>query len=800
MILLVPLLLHGGTVIIPEDPPPAPPARDVLVTINGIPHDYEALAAKNIYLVSVSLSVDTYGSFSFLEQSCLPVPTFKQFMTVTLHIDGILCFAGRIEAVDPGDSEYGNTFAYSCLDVAREADYVTITSQDGSGRATYNTPPSDLSFTPTQSGKTVGQIIHDILIVPGNADLLFRAGVGGYSGTATQPVLHIETVQDLASLDMVPPEPVSLGGENILNQIRGFVTHRAPTYVMWVRPDGIIRFVNLKTMPSVSLVLPGKKNVELADPISPPLIDKSIRNARSRVRVVGRDLTTTVLSVKDGTLVPDWTLEEENIWKMKDFEQPGDASDEGVITSHTLTTATLRSNRNTVWWDANFWNGRQGTIYFYNDLFPGAISFDRRSITTTTAMSPGGTATVGWDSSIPLSNLGYDRYRIVARTGRLSLVGRAFKIREKSTGKTGLDSYVGAHLVGGVFPEPAAWANATKHQLVSTPVGAVMYSPTGSTTAWNEWPVNIEVDPDTGRVIATDPIVRFTSTSSQLAVGYPKTVSEGRPLDFAAIVMYNRNNLYADWPPTGNSGRAFEELSLDRPLIKHYPTWRYVGDRPRMVQLARELHASVADPVESGTVTYHGFPDFPIGFHPLKLGYSLNLSLSDGIKTPWTNIPLPVRTVTLTWPQSGGEIHRMSFEVSNQTQPFEGDDMYVNPAYGGNFEIGGDDGFFMSAGAFIEDAPQFTTGEFFIQGAVDDFQSGVMGAIEGSMPQVGQFDAGMAMESIADWAASGPPKAPDKVQGIVRPTEHLAQPGAADKPIVVDQNTDNPSGRPIVIE
>jgi hypothetical protein len=101
----------------------------------------------------------------------------------------------------------------------------------------------------------------------------------------------------------------------------------------------------------------------------------------------------------------------------------------------------------------------------------------------------------------------------------------------------------------------------------------------------------------------------------------------------------------------------------------------------------------------------------------------------------------------MEWPDSGPDIHRMTFNFNNRKRPFEGDALYVHPAFSGNSfgtqdglfiggEIGGmsgltDLGEFNSAMAQQQAAPDTGSPDpgptFDASTAMDGFKSGMEG-------------------------------------------------------------------------
>lgn len=699
---LIPILLRGFDDLGGDGPVTPPPDFAAVLTVGGVDYDHTARALAGITLGTLRLKLDSYDDLSWKEYACKPIPRFKEGQPVTLTIDGLVRFRGEISHIQRMPGPTGWEYAYQTFGLKRLADYVTVSARDGTGEFCANMPPAynDPSYIPDLIGLTVGQIVAKVLQVPATAQALDAIGVGGFSGLPDDPILHAETLADLESLNVVPRRGVILSGVGVLNQVEDLIGQWHRRFLLYVRPDdGVIRVFDIKSLPGQSLVVAGDSGE--FDPVDWPSYDRSVEGCYSQVRIVGRDIVAVLLTLNRESLVEGWDEDLQDDWTIADFERPRDSYDEGTLSSVTAASATVHSADSGVHWDANFWNQRRGRIYFYNEAISGGGFSDSRQITSCTALTAGGSASITWDATHPLTSTDYTTYVLKAETGPLALVGRKFFVRDPASGDVGLDSYIGAHLVT-ALPQPVAWGAGLSRTLFSMPIGSVVWSLDGSLPGYNEVTIPLEVNPEDGSVTFARPIVERTATRQQIESGYPATYASGKPTDVRAVVAYNRGGLTAEYPSPGHGGRAHDELDIERTLLIHVDSWQWSGDFQEMVKLARETWESVCDPIEEGSILHHGAP---AGWDFLALGYALNLSISGGTESEWDGVDLPVRAVTLHWPEQGPEVRTVTFDFSNRCRAFEGHSLQINPAYGGYDGL--DDGFAGGLGAIVAPPPNF---------------------------------------------------------------------------------------------
>lgn len=599
-----------------------------------------------------------------------PIPLFSCGMPVSLTVDGTTVFVGDLDNYNQSTTDQGWMVSCTATGLKTRAARVPVTGTDGSGTLVYNRPPNDPDYVSSGAGLSVGQIVERALEVSTTATALNALSVGNYTAGA----LPSATTTDLAALTIVPPSEVSFSGDNLFGQIEGFIKKWHPKYAVWLQPNGTIRVTNLFTMSAQTLTVPGAGT---ADPVSAPQFSRSTQGCFTKVTIKGRDIQKAELSLLDESLVRGWSGAEESAWTFGDFIKPKDARDEGVITALTSTTATCDPTDASATAATNYWTpaNRAGWIQLYWDSGDGIDIFETRAITASTSLSAGGTYVITWDASQPISHTNYTKYRIVGRSGGLIDVGRLYLVKEKNTGVTGLNTYVGSHLTR-KFPRPVPWANNGKSFDIDQAAGLVQWSLTGN-PPYIEWPVEVEVVPSVGGVRFKEPVFRasasppLTDTST-----FPTTYAGGKPVDVRVAVAYNRGTLTATKPSSSWEGTAYTERGLEREKVINFDGWTYVGDKASMESLAQEHLDVIKDEIIEGSITYYGYPSFD----PLTMGYSLNIGIQ-GVSGPLDGIDLPVRTVTVRWPQDAATTNEVVFRFSNRRRPFEGDDLYVHPSF-----------------------------------------------------------------------------------------------------------------------
>jgi hypothetical protein len=607
------------------------------------------------------------------------LPPWTTGTPVSLSVNGTVVFNGDIDDFSSHQTNMGWAMQFRSLGLKKRADYAPVVGLDGSGVAGYNrSPTGDPLYSPTLAGQSVGQIISSVLRVVPTATLLDALGIGAYT-TLTPPTLPAATVADLANLTVVPPTPVLLQGQNVFNACVDLCRNWHPKYVLWIQPDGTIRATNLFTMTANAFVIPNEAGA--ADTVTWPTISRDTADCRTQVQIIGQSITVAVCSLQSGTLIAGWTSMEQSTWTIKSFTQPTDSYDQGAVSSVTTSSCTVTSDYPTATWVTNFWTGRQGHITLIDPAGTGINITDNRLITSNGSLAAGGSATVTWDATTPLNSLSYTRYIILGQNTPEALVGRLFLIRDPNTGLTGVNTYVGANLEQ-TFPYPVAFSNNSNYGgaaggLTSTPVANIFYSSNGL-APYTSFPATIQINQQLGAVVFTEPVVKAIALDSTLEVGWPASFAQGLYFDVVVAIPYNRGGMVAQAPSSGFSGTAFTVDGITRPLQLYIPAFNYLNLTANMITLANEYLTVFQDAIVEGSI---GYRTFPTAFNPLVFPYALTLSTT-GVTNWFDGLNLPVRSVSLKWPQGTGMQHEVGFNFSNRHRPFQGNDLYIRPLPG----------------------------------------------------------------------------------------------------------------------
>ena len=106
---------------------------------------------------------------------------------VTLTQDGTLIFAGDTGGhLTHYDERLGWVREWTCYGLAKRAEYIPVTdSVTLTDTARYNLPDDDPDYLASRAGRTMGQIVADVLEMPENKAALAAAGIGNYTSAGT---------------------------------------------------------------------------------------------------------------------------------------------------------------------------------------------------------------------------------------------------------------------------------------------------------------------------------------------------------------------------------------------------------------------------------------------------------------------------------------------------------------------------------------------------------------------------------------------------------------------------------------
>jgi hypothetical protein len=743
------------------------------ITIASTTYDATARAANGfVGIDQLTRCIDGYDELEFHILGCTPEPPFVPGQAVSLSTDdgsgAVLRFTGDILGpVEMSQSETGWSFSYRCIGLKRRGDYITLLSSDGSGVATFNLPLDDEDYLLSTAGKSVGQIVTILLTNVHNSANLAAVGIGAYTSMGPPAVLPAQTIADLALCTIVPNTDVRLEGECLISVLDQFIRAWHPQYSTWVEPDGTIRVASPFAFPPQTLTVPG--GTAAGDPVNWPQCTIDASTCYTRYQIVGKDIGGTVLSVHDGSLERAWTGAQQTAWTLSDFTSPKGSVDSGTLSSVTTTSAVVTSDFPAAHWVVNYWNG--GEIVFYNAVAVGILGTEDKPILSSAAMTAGGTASITWDASIPLSTSSYTRYRMINTNTPLAVVGRLFNVREATGPLLGTATYVGAHLVPRFNRFGYQWANIMQSVPIMYPAAQVLWSQNGK-WPWFSEPIPVQINRDTGQILLQKPAVVVSADlagrTQGLANGWPTTFANGLYYDVQVAVAFNRGDLnaYAPLPGMGvggsnYQGTAYSKYGVTKTKVFPLDTWMWAGDQASLEHLAAERLKTMCDATIEGSIGMH-YDAWTPTWDVFTMGYSLNIAIGSGA-SPLDGENLPVRSMIFRWPNEGADIHTASFRFSNRKAPFSGDSLYLHPSQFAGMNFGNQEG-----GLFIGGN---------IGGMSGDTDAGAYNASMTSGPDAsseGDFDAGEGGGDITAQGSIG------EDWGLGKSGKHLSKPTSKD--------------------
>lgn len=664
----------------------------LIITIAGTAYPVAARNTSRLRIDDLTLELEGYSQLAFHEKKFAPVRSFADGAAVSMTIDGTLAFSGAISEHQAAQAPTGWTHGYTALSNRWLADKVPITATDGTGTAYFNRTPDDDYYLPTDAGLSVGTIFTRVLTNVTTATALNALGIGGYT-SLTPPTLPAALIADLALLTVVPPTPVILSGANIFNQLAQFLSRWHPKYALEVTPAGLIR---ISDTTSATRFVP--RTITLCGPAGPadpcpwPKVSRSVRQCATRIVVVGGpNVTTAMLSLVDGTLAEGFSSTDKTNWTLKAFTQPSGATDYGTVSANTSNTATISSHDATFAFAVNAWSNNQAWITLSSTINTGIAVMEGRPVTANTALVAGGTATITWDASWPVTTSNYDHYRLVGSSGGLIDTWRLYYPREPHTGNTGLNTWVGAHLV----PRSAKlvkWSNSTTSRSEYYTTASII----GGLGSKQMVPWNLYPAPSIGGFRFVYPTVKAFGQDSALNAGSPTTVAGGLPADVQILALFSLGPLTVTVPPDVSGvpqyqGLAYTQSGIQWTEYLNYPDWLFAGDTSSFTTLATEHLAALQDPVIEGEASWYVAGSTP-SWAWMTFANSLNIAVNGG-SSDWTSINATIRSIRFKPVASAeGMTHIISFGFSTRRKPFSGDELYAHPRFAEGQTLGLQDG------------------------------------------------------------------------------------------------------------
>jgi hypothetical protein len=565
---------------------------------------------------------------------------------VQIEVDGVgLVFTGDVvdEQADWTAGGWATTYQARCL--RNRGDWIPLVD-DGTRTTTasYNRPASDLLYLPDRSGKTVGDVIADVLTMDDNAAALHALGIGGYA-SMSPPTLPAETLADLAALDRIPPQVATVSGDKLLSAVAGFLEANAINHDMIVRPDGVIRFLDRRQCVERVVTLD-----DCDQRASLRSVRRSVADCRSAVELWGRPraeakmaaLTTAglVRAYGHSGLTPD---QAEATWTPDDFLR-GNRSI-GTCTVADTLHVTVDPADPAQEWTANAWSQGQwrGMVVLTVDVIAGVASTVTRRVVANTALSAGGTCVLTLDEPLPATD--YTRFELYGDHAGAALVYRRYRVA---------DPEIRAALAR-KFSVDATWTYSDGRAATTTsyPMASVVWSDFGG-PPYSEATDDFTIDGD-GYITFARP--------TYLTAGGRK------PHDVKVLLAVNVGSLTARAPATGHEGTAHGLYGLERPLRKYVKSWTDPGNQAAQDAYARELLDAVKDvtvdvSVEIGRLWAPAF-DFGNGLSVAAAGHPTGLEGAN----------LPIRSVSLAWNSGKASLHTTTVQASNRREAMQPDDL-----------------------------------------------------------------------------------------------------------------------------
>lgn len=578
--------------------------------------------------------------------SSLPDSWSAQPVTLTQHLyngstySDVVVFAGDVVGyVDRYMEGLGWVREYRAMGLLQRANYIPITdSYSLTDTSTWNLPGDDPMFIGSRAGQTVGQIVSAILLMSENAAPLQAAGFN-ISGTGPY-TLPSDTVSDLAGMTFIPPWRVVISGERGLQSLEAFVQTGHPNHFLHVMPDGTIRFFDIRTFTPSTFTIGG-------DPrILPPELTRDYSDNYSQVEIRGNTLCVPVTLQTlpwQGSGDTDGGLQEDFAWGALDnagakaawtpsnYSQPnqwGAAQDAGTCTCPDTTHVTVTSSNTSLTWASNSWGQGAGEALGYVILYQDAVGtsinqFFTARVVSNTALTAGGTSTLTLDTALPVTT--YTSYQLFGLGAGPNIVGRRYKVTNTAI----------AAALQLRFPYPVAYlyAGGSAAEMVTAPMGTVMFGGSGTPPNYSAVSDGITIDPDNGLIYFDKP--------TQVVVGGLNT-----PVTWAdnvqAFVPVAIGTLNA-WAPSSSThgGTLYTVEGIQRTKIITVPDWRDHSNDTNMATFATEMYDAMKDVVVEGSLPYLALLQEKY-YTP---GQSVDIAGADGLSaytTGWESLALPL--------------------------------------------------------------------------------------------------------------------------------------------------------------
>lgn len=572
---------------------------------------------------------------------------------VVLAIDSTTYFTGDIVTASPQYTNIGWVTVYQARCLRNRGDMVPVTDDNTlTDTCAFNLAFDDLNYIAARAGRTVGEIITEVLEMDDNATALDAKGIGNYS-SLSPPTLPTNTTTELAALTHIPPYPCYIQGEKLLAALEGFLSQVAPNHVMWVdQANGELRFTHIDDVVDHEFELG-------TDRVEPTPLSRSVADCFQKVIVRGQpEAEGVMVSLLNGGLDEDFgygavsSATAKAAYDPTDFDTDVLAKSEGTCSCTDTLNVVVNPTDNTQIWDADAWDqtstGLLGTIHLEYTSGAGLTWFVSRRIVSNGALTAGGTCTVTVDRALPATN--YNRFKIYGLSSGQSLVYRKYLVT---------DSDIAAAMTR-QFTYPQAWvgANGDVATMTSEPIGSVLYSDSGS-PPYQEWPIQFTFDASSGNII-------FAQDLRRLIGGF-------EPSDVRALIAVNKGTLTATKPASSYEGTSYTVEGLTNTLTVTSEAWRDPINQSAMEDYAQDLLDSVKDTVVEGSITV-----YDLHTAGLRFGGAASVT-GNGYTTGWEGLALPIMEATLQWNSGTGTNYTTTLMCTNRRAHYTSG-LYLKPS------------------------------------------------------------------------------------------------------------------------
>ena len=566
---------------------------------------------------------------------------------------------GDIVSVSPHfDDSIGWVLSYQCLGLRNRLDWFPHTdSQTGVDTSVYNATPEDgVYYNLSRAGRSVGQILADVLTMPANAATAGALGIGNYALSGGVYSLPAVTANDLAALTVIPPRPVYVNGEKFGDAISGVVEQYTPNHWSWIDPNGNYRFLDKRTA-TVNTLTMG------TDPIEPTELSRDAGDSFQRVVVRGQPIAVmALLKLSLGQITEDFAwgsytnAQAKANWTKGQFNTPGAALDSGACTcssDHRQSWSRRRAAQ-------RFGQPAIGTSPINRGR---SLSTPRRSPTTPRSGAPASSRARRWRragrarsrSTTPCPTPTSTTTRSPASRPGDRSSGRSTRSPTRPSGR------------GSPTNRP------TRNRSSTAPAARPSRRPrSGSSSAAtarrsrSHSPIVIATEQSTSsRRPIRSPIMRRLRTCG--------STSRSTPIPLQAISPANDVHGNPQYGGTSHTVEGFQNT-----LIVTLDQWRDPGQLAQVLAYAADLLDSVKDTVVEGSVVYYGWYAAA-----LTCGQALQVAGDDGngpYTTGWESIAnLCVVEVEVEWTQRAGYPYRTTMRVSTRRMHYQ-PDMFLKPA------------------------------------------------------------------------------------------------------------------------